>query len=195
MSEDEGDQQHERAKARALDGYLAAAARLGDRAALRSLALRFDRRLYRHACRLAGDAEMARDIAQDAWVDIVRGLQRLDDASSFAAYAFRITTRRAVDAIRRKKRARDGVAAFAAEPREEAANDGGAHMNAEIDALNKAMRALPSEQRAAIALFYLEDLSVAEIAVALDVPAGTVKTRLMAARDKLKNAIGENEEA
>ncbi len=187
-------EKEEREKARALDGYLAAAAKLGDRAALRALAMRYDRKLCRHAGRLVGDAEMARDIAQDAWVDIVRGLQRLDDASSFAAYAFRITTRRAVDAIRRKKRARDGLAAFAAEPRAEAANDGGAQMNAEIDALNNAMRALPSEQRAAIALFYLEDLSVAEIAVALDVPAGTVKTRLMAARDKLKIAIGEKEE-
>ena len=45
------------------------------------------------------------------------------------------------------------------------------------------------EQRAAVALFYNEDLSVAEIAVALSVPAGTVKTRLMHARSKLRAAL------
>jgi RNA polymerase sigma-70 factor (ECF subfamily) len=56
--------------------------------------------------------------------------------------------------------------------------------------VNAALATLPAEQRAAIALFYLEDLSVAEIAAALGVPAGTVKTRLMAARDKLRVALG-----
>jgi RNA polymerase sigma-70 factor (ECF subfamily) len=56
------------------------------------------------------------------------------------------------------------------------------------------MGALPAEQRAAIALFYLEDLSVAEIAAALGVPAGTVKTRLMAARDRLRSALGVTKE-
>ena len=48
---------------------------------------------------------------------------------------------------------------------------------------------LPPEQRAAIALFHIEDMSVAEVAVALDVPAGTVKTRLMTARAKLREAF------
>jgi DNA-directed RNA polymerase specialized sigma24 family protein len=51
------------------------------------------------------------------------------------------------------------------------------------------MVALPAGQRAAIALFHIEDMSVAEVAVALDVPAGTVKTRLMNARAKLRAAF------
>jgi RNA polymerase sigma-70 factor (ECF subfamily) len=52
--------------------------------------------------------------------------------------------------------------------------------------LRAAVRALPPEQRAAVALYHYEELSVAETAVALDVPAGTVKTRLMHARRKLR---------
>jgi RNA polymerase sigma-70 factor (ECF subfamily) len=52
---------------------------------------------------------------------------------------------------------------------------------------------LPAEQQAAVALFYLEEMSVAEVAVALDVPAGTVKTRLMHARRKLRAALGGEE--
>ena len=55
--------------------------------------------------------------------------------------------------------------------------------------VRKAMAGLPPEQRAAIALFHLEEMSVAEVAVALDVPAGTVKTRLMNARRKLRAAL------
>lgn len=145
----------------------------------------------RHAWRLTGDADLARDVAQDAWVDIVRGIARLDDAGSFAAFAYRITTRRAADAIRRVRRRRAGLAAFAAEPRAEILAPGATEMSAQAAALDRAMRALPPEQRAAIALFYQEDLSVAEIAMALDAPAGTVKTRLKAAREKLKAALGE----
>ena len=48
-----------------------------------------------------------------------------------------------------------------------------------------AIATLPREQAATVALFYLEDLGVAEVATALDVPVGTVKTRLMHARRKL----------
>jgi RNA polymerase sigma-70 factor (ECF subfamily) len=58
-----------------------------------------------------------------------------------------------------------------------------------FERLRAAVRALPPEQRAAVALFYFEDLSIADTAIALDVPAGTVKTRLMHARRKLRNAL------
>jgi len=52
-----------------------------------------------------------------------------------------------------------------------------------------AVRALPPDQQAAIALFYLEEMSVAEVAIALDAPVGTIKTRLMHGRSKLRLAI------
>ena len=55
--------------------------------------------------------------------------------------------------------------------------------------LRSAIAQLPPEQRSAIALFHLEEMSVAEVAVALDVHIGTVKTRLMHARRKLRGAL------
>lgn len=58
--------------------------------------------------------------------------------------------------------------------------------HAEFNAVLAAMAELPPDQKSALGLFYLEDMSVAEIAVALDVPPGTVKTRLMHARRKLR---------
>jgi RNA polymerase sigma factor (sigma-70 family) len=176
---------------RLYDDYLAAAARAGDRPAFNVLAQRWQEKLVRHAWRLTGDAEAARDIAQDAWAAIARGIKRLDDSAAFPAFAFRIVTRRAADHIRQRRRTRALEAAAAAEPAQTVElNDA----SASAHALQSALAALPADQRAAIALFYLEDLSVAEIAAALDVPAGTVKTRLMAARDKLKAAFGVEKE-
>lgn len=64
-----------------------------------------------------------------------------------------------------------------------------------MDKVRAAVRALPAGQRAAVGLFYFEEMSVAEVAVALDVPAGTVKTRLMHARRALRATLGgENHE-
>jgi RNA polymerase sigma-70 factor (ECF subfamily) len=179
---------------RILDAYLAAAARAGDRNAFEALARRWETRLLRHAWRLLGDGELARDVAQSAWADIAASLSRLDDSAAFPAFALRITTRRAADAIRRARRRRSGEAAFAIEPREICSNGEISESAADLGVVSTALAALPHDQRAAVALFYLEDMSVAEIAVALDVPAGTVKTRLMAAREKLKAALGVEKE-
>jgi RNA polymerase sigma-70 factor (ECF subfamily) len=59
----------------------------------------------------------------------------------------------------------------------------------DIDKLRAAIRILPAGHRAAIALFYLEDMSITEVAVALDIPVGTVKSRLLHARQKLRTVL------
>jgi RNA polymerase sigma-70 factor (ECF subfamily) len=176
---------------RVLDEYLAASARLGDRQALALLARRWERRLLGHAFRLCGEADLAGDIVQDAWLDIARSIGRLDDTAAFPAWALRIVTRRAADAIRRARRRRAGLAAFAAEP---VAAEAPAPESAPSGRLSAALAALPPEQRAALALFYRDELSIPEIAAALAVPEGTVKTRLKAARDRLRVALGPQEE-
>lgn len=179
---------------RTLEEYLAAAARDGDRQALAVLCRRYERRILAHAWRLTGDVELARDVTQEAFADIAAGVRRLGDCAAFPAWAFRIATRRAADAVRRRKRDRAGLAAFAAE---KDVIEGAARAPddpSERGAVARAVATLPPDQRAAVALFYLEDMSVAEAAAALDVPAGTVKTRLMAAREKLKLALGAEKE-
>jgi RNA polymerase sigma-70 factor (ECF subfamily) len=177
----------ESTSARLLDEYLAAAARAGDRAALGRLAGRWQSKLLTHAWRLTGEPDLARDVVQDAWIDIVRGLQRLDDVALFPAWAYRIVSRRAADSINKRVRARQLNAAIET-PRVE---DDAFAMELAADAgpLARAITALPREQRATVALFYIEDFSVAEIAAAMDVPAGTVKTRLMHARTRLRAAL------
>jgi len=180
-------------KEKALDTYLAASARIGDRRALGRLAGRWHPRLLAHARRLTGEADLAADVTQEAWADILRGIGRLDDTDAFAAWAFRIVTRRCARAIRGRKRQRASIAEFEREDGPAADDDSGHENRAEMEVVRRAMAELPAEQRAALALFYLEGLRVAEIAVALDVAPGTVKTRLMHARNKLRARL-EGEE-
>ena len=172
--------------ARILDEFLVAAARAGDRRAFGALAGRWNGKLVAHAWRLTGDPEMARDAAQEAWVEIVRGLPRLADERAFPAWACRIVSRRCAKLVGGAVRRRDIAGQVSAEPASEAPEPGAA---IEAGRLRAAIAGLPAGQRSAIALFHLEEMSVAEVAVALDVPLGTVKTRLLHARRKLRAAL------
>jgi RNA polymerase sigma factor (sigma-70 family) len=169
--------------------FLAASARTGDRAALERLIKHWQPKLVSHAYRLSGDKELALDIVQEAWIDICRGLPSLREVVTFPAWAFRIVTRRAADAIRKKQRNRRGNAAIVAEPGP--IDRSGELMDVHADRLPlaNAMKLLPADQHIAIALHYLEEFSVNEIALALEVPAGTIKTRLMHARRKLRATL------
>lgn len=171
---------------RRVDEYLVACARLGDRGALGRLATRWHKRLLVHAWRLLSDEAAAQDAVQEAWVEIMRSIGRLQETGALPAWAYRIVTRRCARILGHGIRGRRLEAALAAEIETEASEDVAA---GDVDLVRRALRDLPAAQQAAVALFYLEEMSVAEVAVALDVPAGTVKTRLMHARSKLRNAI------
>lgn len=183
--------QVERGKARLLDEFLVASARTGDRKAWSMLVERWHAKLVAHAWRLTGDPEAARDAAQAGWVDILRGVARLENAEAFPAWAFRIVSRRCAGYIGRTVRRRDLERSLVDAPATEAVQ---AADPLDTIRLRAAIADLPPDQRSAIALFYLEELSVAEVAVALEVPVGTIKTRLMHARRKLRAALeGEDQ--
>jgi RNA polymerase sigma-70 factor (ECF subfamily) len=177
-----------RATSRILDVYLVASAKVGDRSAFEQLARRWHRKLVAHAWRLTGDGDAAADAAQAAWIEIARGLPKLRDERAFPAWAYRIVSRQCVRRIRGLQRERLLSSELAEEPAP-AASGTADWSEAEVRRLRAAIRSLPPAQRAAVALFHLEDMSIAEVAVALDVPAGTVKTRLMHARRTLRRVL------
>jgi len=179
-----------RDKERILDAYLVASARLGDREALGALARRWNGKLLAHAWRLLRDREGAKDAVQESWAEMLRGLSRLRDDGAFAAWAYRIVSRRCARHIGRIQGERRLVEEAVAAPVEERRTE---PSSLDVDAVRRTIKTAPPEQQAAIALFYLEEMSVAEVAVALDVPAGTVKTRLMHARRKLRAALEGDE--
>lgn len=172
-----------------IDEYLVLLVREGDRGAGERLARRWHPRLLRTARRVLGDDDLARDAVQEAWLGICRGLPRLDAPERFPAFAHRILARRCADALRgvirhRERRAPDlGAIDRLASPA--TAPD---HV-----ALEQAFARLSAEHRFAATLFFIEGLSLREIAEALTIPVGTVKSRLHHARISLRAALTKEE--
>lgn len=173
---------------RPLDEYLVLLSQAGSTAALDGLARRWTPRLLRYAARVLGgsteSAETARDVVQETWVGAIRGLRGLRDPAQFPAWIYGIATRKCADAIRTTMRRRRLDAAGEASLREATTS-----VEHQID-VAAGIRKLPPKQRAAVHLFYGEDLTVEEIASALGIPTGTVKSRLHHAREALKSHLG-----
>lgn len=164
-------------KLRALLALHVAGARMGHSRDFRALVDLAGPRLLGHARRLSDDADTARDLVQEAWIAIMRNLPSLRDDRAFLPWAFSIISRAAAREVNRRIRARETAA--------ELSHTADAPSSDPPD-LRAAIAELPAAQRAALALFYLEGLSVAEVATALAIPQGTVKTRLMHGRNHLR---------
>ena len=158
----------------------------GDRRAGERLAIRWQPRLARTARRLLGDDEAALVAVQETWLSILRNIAGLRDPSRFAPWAFGILRRRCADRIRQAQADRTRQGESEDEPVLPAAAD-------DALAIRQAFAALPGDQRLAAQLFFVEGLTLAEIAGVQAVPPGTVKTRLFHARRKLKAALSGDE--
>jgi RNA polymerase sigma-70 factor (ECF subfamily) len=176
-------------KKRIIEKYIVTCARLGDRAALEQLVIHYQKKFLSHAYRLLGDTEQAGDAVQDGWIDILRGLPKLREDGAFQTWAFRIITRKCARHISGLQKNRVVFQTILDEPRPDHVAEDEIERAADRKPLQEALAKLPAEHHAAVALFYLEDMSVAEVAVALDIPVGTVKSRLMNARKKLRATL------
>lgn len=162
----------------------------GDAEALEKLIHRWSPRLLRHAYRLTSDRHVAADAAQEAWVAIMRGLSRLDDPARFPAWAYRITTFKCADWIRRHTRDRARLKNDIQRQRDlDNRADRPEQSSDEVELLRQEMQKLSSDHYAVLSLHYLDGLSVVEIAVALNIRPGTVKSRLHHARQQLKTSM------
>lgn len=167
----------------ALDEYLVLLAQAGNREAFGRLAARWSPRLIAFAARSTGAPEAAKDAVQETWESALRGLSRLEDPARFPAWIFAIAARKCTDALRARYRGKRLMAATA--ENQVLAAPAQSDADAKLD-LAAALGRLPTEQRIAVALLYVEDMSVAEIAAITGVPPGTVKSRLSAARHALR---------
>ncbi|MHC5065267.1 MAG: RNA polymerase sigma factor [Planctomycetota bacterium] len=166
-----------------LDELLVLQCQAGDGSALDELVQRWQPRLERHALRHCSDQEAARDICQEAWLAIVRGIRRLSDPALFRAWAYRIVANKSADWLRRRQR--EGHRTVAEEP----ASSPRADAEDSQALLQAALKSLPADRRGILELRYLEELSTAEIAHVLDIPEGTVKSRLHHARNHLREVL------
>lgn len=190
------------------DATLLEAARSGDRDALDRLLRQHYDRVHAVCRRIAGTTRDADDAAQEAMIRIVRGLPNFDGRSALSTWVYRIATNAALDELRRRDRRpplRDTrhdddhpVGRGAGRGVDDDQADPTAHRRVEsvVDAiaLDDALAALPDDYRVAVVLRDVADLDYDEIAAALGVPIGTVKSRIARGRGRLVEEITGNRE-
>lgn len=165
------------------DGALVRAAQAGSTEAFDELFRRHWRRAHRAAYLVVADAAAAEDIAQESFLAAIRALDRFDRSRPFGPWLHRIAVNRAIDHAR--ARAIRAEAALAA-----AREDVAASPDADVsDELMNALRGLAPEHRAVIVLRHLLGYTPREIARMLELPRGTVNSRLRRALDRLRPAI------
>jgi RNA polymerase sigma-70 factor (ECF subfamily) len=171
------------------------AAQAGDRAALDALLRRHHDRLYAVCRRLAGNDADARDATQEALIAIARGIRRFDGRAAFSTWAYRVATNACLDELRRRRRRPapglpddldDGPIDHG---RSAGRRPGAIEALPERMAIDDALVQLPMEFRAAVVLRDLCDLDYAEIASVLDIPPGTVRSRIARGRAQLARLL------
>jgi len=170
-----------------LTDLLVERARRGDPDAFVALIEERQVAMTRVAGAILGNEADAADAIQEALLATWRELPRLRDTARFDAWADRILVNACRLVLRRRSRARIRQVPLDEEAR---TIDGPGAAVDERDAFDRAFEGLSPEARAILVLHHLEDRSVADIAAILDVPAGTVKSRLFAARRELERMLG-----
>lgn len=168
------------------DELLVIRCQLGERSAFDELVERWYAPVWRYLRRVAGGDEVASDVAQDAWLRVLRGIGRLRDGSKLRPWLFGIARRALMDRLRQQYATRgDTDVDLEALPGDDFSDD----PRDEIAAMEHELARLPVTEREVLTLFYLRELSLAEVAEVLDVPVGTVKSRLFRARQLLRRGL------
>ena len=140
-------------------------------------------RAYRAALVVVGDAAAAEDIAQESFLAAVRALDRFDRRRPFGPWLHRIVVNRAIDWSRARTLRRE-IGGDAVEVEAPARESGG-----RAEELASALAELGAEHRAVIVLRYLLEYTPGEIAELLDLPRGTVNSRLRRGLDRLEEVL------
>ena len=153
--------------------------------------------VYRTALAVTGDSEAASDLLQDVFLRLYRFAERIDIDRPIEPWLYRMTANLSYTWVKRNRRwlqpledlAEWLVGSSKNYPHEMA------EKNDEWSQVRKAIASLPLPQRMVVVLYYLNDLSLQEISEILDVPIGTVKSRLHYGRESLRKHLGLNGEA
>lgn len=190
------------ARARQHDRDLIARAAAGDLRAFEELVRHHQRRAHAVAYGIVRNPEDAREVAQDAFLRVYRHLKDFEGGASFSTWLYRIVYNLSIDLLRRRSPGRaieledhtdlDGAPdewlPSRGEPNPFAALD----RTRLVEAMQRCLDELPPHHRTAILLREVEGMSYEEIAEAMEVPKGTVMSRLFHARRKMQRMLREH---
>jgi RNA polymerase sigma-70 factor (ECF subfamily) len=172
------------------DELLVMRCRRRDSAAWDELIRRWNDRLLYYLRRLIDHEHDATNALQDVWLHVLRGLGTLQDGTRLAPWLYTIARRTAMNHLRGRYALHEESApeAIFAEI-DDVDSDQFQLENAEL--IHFGLSQLGRSEREVLTLFFLEDLSIAEMAQLLNIPAGTVKSRLFKARRDLKRVLAK----
>lgn len=178
------------------DAALAHAAGSGDRAALEALLARHLDRVHAVCRRICGPDD-ALDATQDALIAITRSIDRFDGRCAFTTWMHRVATNAALDELRRRKRRPQPVDIDDQTTRPGPVATQRTNPERVVDRLDidAALGRLPEDFRVAVVLRDVADLDYAEIAEALSIPIGTVRSRIARGRAALAQDLGNYDHA
>jgi RNA polymerase sigma-70 factor, ECF subfamily len=159
----------------------------GDEQALSELYDRYSRPVYATGVRLLGDAHLAEDLVQDAFIKVWQAAASFDPSRArFATWLYQVTRNRAVD-LDRRRRARPSSAGDARLQ----TISGGAEPEASVDGWDvaHALSRIPEEHREVLTLAYFEGLTQREISRRTGIPLGTIKSRTTTALKGLRQSL------
>lgn len=167
------------------DELLALRCQLGERAAVDALVERWHEPLWRYLRRMCDTDDAAAETLQDTWLRILRALPGLRQPNRLRAWLFGIARRALMDRLRRQY-ARAGDAPFADDI---AAIEPEDWPDEDVVLMHEELQTMPLVEREVLVLFYLRELPLDQVADVLDVPVGTVKSRLFRARRMLREGL------
>lgn len=157
--------------------FLVMAAQNGSAAAWERLVALWHKKLWRYVFGLTADSHASWDITQQAWLEIIKGLKKLHDPRNFKAWAYKIATNRSIDWFKTRNKNRhidvESIQVASDEKKEDSQ-------------IKEMVEKLKTDSRIILSLYYFEQLTISEISIALNIPAGTAKSRLFKAREELK---------
>jgi RNA polymerase sigma-70 factor (ECF subfamily) len=176
------------------DRDLVAAAQRGDTRALNDLLARHLDRIHAVCARIVGPTRDADDATQNAMISIVRAIDRFDGRSAFSTWAYRIATNAALDELRKRRRRPQlhVVVDDDGDPPERGDPLSHREVDAVVDRMmiDEALASLPDDYRTAIVLCDVTEMGYGEIAEVLNIPLGTVKSRVARGRAMLIEKLG-----
>jgi RNA polymerase sigma-70 factor (ECF subfamily) len=174
----------------------------GKTEAFAELVDRYNRRVYNLAYRLTGNAEKAKDIAQEAFIRVYRALDKYDPRYKFSSWLLKTVSNLCIDYHRTKPASQASLEGLLSSPAESSilyeqalrANEvEGLEAKIEVKELQEIIREgidlLPIDYKAVVVMRHVQSLSYREIAVALNLPMGTIKARIHRARKLLKGYL------
>jgi RNA polymerase sigma-70 factor, ECF subfamily len=170
----------------------------GDQDAFAEIVEYYKDKVYQLCYRMLGNAHEAEDSAQEAFIRAYVNIHSYDSTKKFSTWLYRIATNLCIDRIRKKKpdyyldaeiSGTDGLDMYSQIPAKQELPEDELEKLELQEQIQQEILKLPEKYRSVIVLKYVDELSLKEISDILDLPVGTVKTRIHRGREALRNKL------